>query len=151
MKGISTLLASVLLIAFTVAIATIVFSFYSSTIQSSTETVTNKTATAVDCSSASINIEDVFITGTTSATARVIVKNNGFADLTIQDAQFINKTGHNFTTSNVPLTGFNKGSIAALVFTNVNVSACPAGFSKVLVTTNCGGVSDIFDGTPKCG
>jgi flagellin-like protein len=148
MKGVSALLASVLLIAFTVAIAVIVMNFYSSTIKSSTETIGNKTATATECSSASINVEDVYVSAA-AKTASVIVKNTGFTNVVLESAQIMNTTGSNFTTSNVPFV-FTKGSIATLMFLNASLSPCPASFSKVYVTTNCGGVADTFEGTPRC-
>jgi flagellin-like protein len=151
-KGISPLIASVLLIAFTVAIATIVFSFLSTTVKQTTTSTANKTTEALECSAASINIDDVYISGTSAATVRVIVKNTGFTNgLSIISANVYNKTGVNFSTSDVPLTGFDKGETATLTFTNVNMSAgCPTAFSKVIIATSCGGVSDTFDGTPKC-
>jgi flagellin-like protein len=155
MKGISPLIAAVLLIAFTVAIATIVFSFLSTTVRQTTASTSNKTTEALDCSAASVNIEDVYISGSSAAaTVRVIVKNTGFTnDLSIISAQLYNDTGVNFTTPDIPLTDFDRGEIATLTFTNVNLSGggCPTAFSQVIVATSCGGITDTFDGTPKCG
>jgi hypothetical protein len=150
MKGLSELVSSVLLLVLTIAIAVIIFSFYQTNVSTTTEKVGNKSTEAIDCTSANINIEDVFITNGTAGSARVIVRNAGFTNLEIVSAQLYNKTGSNFTADGVPVSGFNRGSVATLVFGNVSMEECPLGFSKVIITTSCGGVSDSFDGTPNC-
>jgi len=149
-KGISPLVAAVLLIAFTVALGSLIFSFLSSTITQTTDTITNRTTQAIDCSAASINVEEVFVSGTTSATVRVVIKNTGFTDdLVIRDLQVFNTTGNNFTTSGLPIPDFDRGEIATVAI-GANFTSCPGSFSKVIVSTTCGGISDTFTGTPKC-
>ncbi len=152
MKGISPLIAAVLLIAFTVAIATLIMGWFSTLTRNTTDTVSNKTTEAVGCSNSQISIEDVYITagGTLNGSARVIAKNTGFSDLTINSAQMFNTTGGNFSTGFSVVTDFTPGAIRTIYLTNVSASVCPTSFSKVIVTTNCGGISDTFDGTPKC-
>ena len=153
MKGISPLLASILLIAITVAIASLASGWFTSTIRASTTATTNRTNTALDCSGASIAIDNLFITGTTGfgSAARAIVRNNGQIDgLTILSAQLYNTTGANFTASSTPITGVNAGGIITLAIPQTNFSSCPAAFSRLVVTTNCGGISDTFTGTPVC-
>lgn len=151
MKGISPLLASVLLIAITVAIATLIMGWMSTVARTTQIKVENKTSQAVDCSSASISIDDVYITAGSAGSANIIVRNTGQVDgLTVQSAQIYNTTGANFSTISTPITSFNKGDIATLRFLNISVATCPTDFSKVIVTTSCGGVTDIFDTTPKC-
>jgi flagellin-like protein len=151
MKGISAMLASVLLIAFTLAIAVLVLNFFTGTITDSTKSVSNKTSSTIECASAAIAIQDVYITGSAySQTVKVIVKNSGLANnLIIQDAQIINVSGSNFSTA--PPTGtFNKGNLLTLTFSGVSLGACPTSFSKAIVATSCAGIADTFDGTPKC-
>jgi flagellin-like protein len=150
MKGLSELISSVLLLVLTITIAVIIFTFYQSNVTTTTEKVGNKSGEAIDCTSGNINIEDVFITNGTTGSVRVIVRNAGFTTLDINSAQVYNRTGSNFSSSMIPLTNFEKGSIATLVFENVSIEACPLQFSKAIVTTSCGGVSDTFDGTPNC-
>lgn len=150
MKGMSELVSAVLLMVLTVGIAVTIFSFFTQTVSTTTEKVENTSATATDCTSANINIEDVFISNGTAGSARVIVRNAGFTDLSITSAQFYNRTGYNFSAQGVPLGGFSKGSVANLNFANVSARSCPSDFSKVVVTTSCGGISDTFDGTPRC-
>ena len=151
MKGISPLIAAVLLIAFTVAIATMVMGWFSTLTRETTATVSNKTTEAVSCSNAQISIEEVYVTAGSLATgsARVVVKNTGFTTLGISGLQVYNTTGHNFSTGFSTVSSFPSGSIQSFSLTNVSVPSCAA-FSKALVTSNCGGIADTFDGTPKC-
>jgi flagellin-like protein len=152
MKGISPLIAAVLLIAFTVAIATLVMGWFSTLTRTTTETVSNKTSESVSCSNAQIGIQDIYITAGNSATgsARVIVKNTGFKTLGVTSLQIYNTTGHNFSSGFSGVGSFPPGSIQTFSIENVSIITCPTTFSKVIVTSNCGGVTDTFDGTPKC-
>jgi len=151
-KGISPLIAAVLLIAFTVAIATLVMGWFSTLTRETTATVSNKTTEAVACSNAQITIEEVYITAGSLATgsSRVVVKNTGFTTLGITSLQIYNTTGHNFSTGFDTVSSFASGAIQSFSLTNVSIPTCPTAFSKVLVTSNCGGIAGTFDGTPKC-
>ena len=152
MKGITPLIAAVMLVAITVAVGVFIAGWSQQFIHSTTKNVGNKTTEAIDCSPANIDIQDVYVTaGTGTGSANVIVKNTGYANnLVITNAQLFNRTGGNFTASGLPITGFNKGSIAAINFVGITVVSCPTDFSQVIVATNCGGISDTFDGSPKC-
>lgn len=151
MKGISPLIAAVLLIAFTVAIATLVAGWFSTLAGGTTEKVTNTTDLAVDCSAASINIKEVYVKAGLAGTVRVLVENNGFTDnLNISSAFAYNSTGNAFVATEVPVSDFDRGEIQILTFSDANMSTCPNNFDRVIVTTSCGGVSDTFSGTPKC-
>lgn len=156
-KGISPLLASVLLIAVTVAIATLVAGWLSTTVRTTQTTVSNRTLEATECSGASITIEEVYIDAGLNTTNRVILRNSGQSDsLQIVSAQLYNITGGNFSARSLPITNFNRGNVTTLAFEQnstagaMMVSSCPGDFSKVIVSTNCGGVSAEFTGTPKC-
>jgi flagellin-like protein len=153
MKGISPLIASVMLIAFVMAIGILVMGWMSTLTRTTTATVTNSTDTAIGCSSASINIDEVYVTtGSTNGTVRAIVKNTGYKDgMQVSNAVLLTNTGMNYSVSNptLPYSNFNKGDIVTLQFSNVSIASCTS-FSKVIVTTNCGGISDTFSGTPKC-
>ena len=150
MKGISPLLAAVLLIAVTVAIATLVAGWISTTVRTTQATITNKTSEAVDCSAAAIVIDDVYAASGT-VTARAIVRNAGQTDdLTIQSAQLYNTSGSNFTASSLPITNVDKGNVNTLSFAGASIASCPTSFSQIVVTTSCGGVSAIWNKPPKC-
>lgn len=152
MKGISPLLAAVLLIAMTVAVATLIMGWMSTITRTSQIKVENRTMQAIDCSSASISIEDVYLKpGNGTGAASVIVTNSGQADdLVIRSATLINASGGSFTGMNVPITDFDQGDVETITFSGINVSTCPDGLSNILVTTDCGGVSDKFVTAPKC-
>ena len=150
MKGISPLLASVLLIAVTVAIATLVMGWVSTVTRTTQTTVSNKTVEAVNCASASVVIDDVYV-ATVAATATVIVRNAGQTDsLQIVFAPLYNTSGNSVNPSqSLPVTGFSRGAIQVFTYGSTGITSCAA-FSKAVVSTNCAGVSATFDRTPKC-
>jgi flagellin-like protein len=150
MKGVSPLIATTLLIVMVVAIATIVIGWLYTFTRGAQETVSNRTEEAISCSGASIEIQDVYlINGTTTGTARAIVKNTGYVDdMIITSAQIYNNTGHNFTASDIPISDFDKGEIVTILFANISIPTC-TNFSQVVVGTNCGGITDTFTRTPK--
>ncbi len=117
-KGISPLLATVLLIAATVVVSTMVAGWLSSTTSATQSAITNKTNEGVACAAAEIIIDDVYITaGTTTETASVILRNSGSTDdLTITSAQLYNKNGDNITATNVPISNFDRGATSTLSF-----------------------------------
>jgi len=153
MKGISPLVAAVLLIAFTVAIATIVMGWMGTFTRSTTETITNRTDLAIDCASAGINIEDVYVTAGEDGTARVVIKNTGFADnIVIQTVQLVKNNGqtYNATAAGTAVdSDFDKGEIATATISTTTGWLLCTNISKVLATTTCGGVEDSFTGVIK--
>jgi flagellin-like protein len=145
MKGISPLIASVLLIAVTVALSTIIMGWVGTTTSDTTSTVSNKTSEAVSCASADISIDSVYIVGTT---ARAIVKNSGFSDnVRLISAVLVNNTGESLNTSTTLDTDFDRGEIISVLFSSPTISC--ANFTKVIVSTSCGSVNRMFDGVPK--
>ncbi|MEM7819730.1 MAG: hypothetical protein QXD48_02780 [Candidatus Aenigmatarchaeota archaeon] len=149
MKGISPLVATVLLIVIVVAISTIVMNWLYSFTSGAQETVSNRTSESISCSGASIEIQDVYLTSGTPGSGSVIIRNNGVVDdMIIVSAQMYNKAGSNFSATNVPVGDFDRGKIITLTFSNLNITTC-ADFSQVVVSTSCSGVSDSFKGTPK--
>src|SRR3989338_11366707 len=78
MKGISPLIAAVLLIAFTVAAATLVMGWFGNVSDWVTKTTSNKTSDSVYCSNAAIAIEEVYVTPGQNGSAVALVKNTGF-------------------------------------------------------------------------
>ncbi|MEK6888400.1 MAG: archaellin/type IV pilin N-terminal domain-containing protein [Candidatus Aenigmatarchaeota archaeon] len=139
-KGVSPLVATVLLIVIVVSLVAMISGWLNSFITDTRETVTNRTDASVQCTGASMNIETVYanFANGTAANARVIVKNDGVADrVSIMSAQLYNTTGANFTTNtSLPVTNFPPGAITTLVFENVGLSSCSA-FSQVVVSTQC--------------
>ncbi len=150
MKGVSPLLAAVLLIAATVAIATLVMGWMSTITRASQVTVSNRTTEAVNCASAAIVIDDVYV-ATAARNVTVIVRNSGQANnMQLTFAPLYNSTGNSVNPSeSLPIAGFNKGAIQTLTYGSTGISSCSE-FSKVVVSTSCGGISATFDRTPKC-
>ena len=155
MKGISPLIASVLLIAITVAIATLVSGWISTVTRSTQVAAENKTTEAVECTAAAIVIEDVYVqdAGAINAIVNVVVRNSGQSnDLVIGNATVYNSSGFGLTATSpsVPLLDFDRGEVLTFLFTNAPIPSCPTNFQEVIITTNCGGVFAKFDKTPRC-
>lgn len=140
LKGVSPLVATVLLIVIVVSLVAIISGWLNAFFIGTRETVQNRTDTSVGCSGSSVGIESVYanIANGTSGNIKAIVKNDGVVDeLAIISAQYLNSTGHNFsTTSPLPIRDFARGSIKTLLFENVSIQNCAA-FSQVVVATNC--------------
>ncbi|MDI6720997.1 MAG: hypothetical protein QMD85_01310 [Candidatus Aenigmarchaeota archaeon] len=151
MKGISPLVASVLLLAIVVSIAVVVGSWVSGMAKDTTATVGNRTAESVSCSASDIIVEALYVHAGNEATgySRAVIRNQGFQALTLTSAQLINRTGFNVTTSST-LGIIAKGEAQVIVFPNTSVSVCPTDYSRLILTSNCGGVSHIFTGAPIC-
>lgn len=146
MKGISPLIASVLLIVLVVSIASLVTTWLNTLVKSTQDTVGERTLEGVQCSNADITIDEVYLS---EGSASVVVKNSGFVDdLALTSAQTFDTGGNNVSAVNMPLTAFNKGDLKTLVFNDPSLNC--ATFSQVIVTTNCAGVAETFSGTPQC-
>jgi flagellin-like protein len=150
MKGVSPLIATVLLVVIVVIMASLITNFTTDIVRTSGDTVKNRTGSTVDCSGASIAINDVFLSNGTAGSAKVSVINNGLKDgMVIVSGVLYNNTGSGFSASNVPVSNFDVGEVASLNFANLSVPLC-GNFSYVVVTTNCGGVTDSYSKAPKC-
>ncbi len=118
-KGISPLLATVLLVAATVVTTTMLSGWVSTTMSTTQTTVGNKTNEGVACAAAEIVIDDVYSGAGSGSVARAIVRNSGGSDnLQITSAQLYDKLGNNFTTVTSLPTNLNKGQMATLNFNN---------------------------------
>lgn len=150
MKGVSPLVATVLLIVIVVSLVALISGWLTTFFVGTRETVQNRTDTSVRCTGSSIFVESVYasVANGTSGNVRAVVKNDGLVDeLTIISAQYINVTGHNFsTTTRLPITDFARGSIITLQFENVSIQNCTA-FSQVVVSTNC--ISERYKTSPE--
>lgn len=147
-KGVSPLIAAVLLIVISVTIAGLVFSWLNTFTTEAQRKVDNRTSESINCAGASIRIKEVYLQNGSNGTVRTVVENTGFVNnITISGAQVFNTTGNNFSANNTPIT-LNRGDIVTILFTGVSVQQC-SNFSKVFVATQCGGINDVFDGSPK--
>lgn len=80
-KGISPLIAAVLLIAFTMAVAAILTAWVTTFTQTTTSDIGNRSSTQVSCSFAGLTIYDA-VWDTGSSVVTVSVSNTGTRDLT---------------------------------------------------------------------
>ncbi|MEM7819392.1 MAG: archaellin/type IV pilin N-terminal domain-containing protein [Candidatus Aenigmatarchaeota archaeon] len=147
MKGISPLIAAVLLIAFTVTAAVLIITWGTSFTTSTTSGVGNKSTEIVECSGAAIEIDSVYINNNTGI-ANVIVKNTGVREITISSAMLTNKTGGNF--QNTTTFTLNRGAIGTIQVTGVQVGPGCSDYSKTTILTYCPGISAIHTTTPTC-
>jgi flagellin-like protein len=142
MKGISPLLATVLLIAITLTVAAILGSWFTSLTRTQTGIIEQNVKTQVNCSSANLEIVDVTCSNTTQK-IQVIITNLGndiplynFSTLVIlNNTYYLNNTGGPNSTS--PL---NPGEQAILTYFCSNTQYCIGGvkISKVrVVPQNC--------------
>jgi hypothetical protein len=145
-KGVSPLLSGVFIILITSVISIFVVNWFVNLTQSSTTSVGNRTTQAIDCTVASLTIEDVYFDISANIT-RVSVKNSGYTNDAVTSAVVLNNAG----TNAVNMTEFpillSEGDYATIEFnTSVNIESC-SNFSRVIVSTRCS--SAVFDSTPK--
>ena len=115
MKGISPIVSSVLLIAFTVTVAVIIGSWYRNLAKTSAETVKEQTTESLTCTYGGINLYDVKFSSTTNYVNGKI-KNTGNVVLGDVDIQIFYVNGSsivyekNFTMDPGEIIGFNVSS-----------------------------------------
>lgn len=144
-KGISTLIAAVLLIAVTLLISLIVTSAFTTLVKTQSSTLQTRTTEAVNCTSSSISIEDVFIDSGANR-ARVTVRNAGQIRENIVRGTLLNDTGSTAAAVETYPIAVAKGALTTLSFdTTANVTC--ANFNRIIVTTEC--TVESFDRSPK--
>lgn len=146
MRGISTLLTSVLLIAITVAVATMVSGWYATVTQRTQASASNNTIASIDCTSAGISITDVYIDTATNR-SRVSVKNTGYIDDRVVSANVYNTFGQELPNLTQLPIDLAMGGSASIEFNMTGKIGACGNFSKAIVSTLC--VSKVFDSAPK--
>ncbi|MBI2232506.1 MAG: hypothetical protein HYU56_01185 [Candidatus Aenigmarchaeota archaeon] len=139
MKGISTLIAAVLLIAVTLLISLIVSTSFTSLVKTQSSTLQTRTGEAVN------NIEDVFV-DVASNRGRVTIRNSGQIRENIVRGTMLNDTGSLATAQDTFPISIAKGALTTLTFDTTTNITC-ANFNRVIVTTEC--TIATFDRTPK--
>ncbi len=144
-KGLSPLIAAVLLIVFTVAIASMVMTWLRDYTTGATENVDATSQDIMQCAKESLQVTNVYLSidVTGDEMIRATVKNTGTVNINLSSAHIYNRTG-DFCTLGV-LNTMSPGGVINLQ----NLSGCDlftdlANFSRVEVTTYCGTSSD-FD------
>ncbi len=151
-KGVSPLIAAVLLIVFTIGVATIVMSWVNEYTKDTTEKASENTDQMMDCANTNIDIKDVYINYMgTDTTVKLIAANTGLSDLKVKEAYVMDTNG---TRCFMDLTGsdtmddtvFAKGNSFELINESCGLSFSTGcdGFDKAVVATTCG-VSSSFE------
>jgi len=139
MKGISPLLASVLLIAFTLAVATIVGSWLTTMTKTTSETVGAGMAAQANCSKSLLDIVDVSCHSNTNVT--VAVQNAG--SITLISPSFYFKTTDETTCTNSATATLSGGQISTFEI-NCSNFAVNKTLNFVRVTALCQGDVSVY-------
>jgi len=137
MRGISPLVAVVLLIAFVVSLTALVSGWLTSYIRGMTSNISETSSRMVGCSGASIEIEHIYI-DSAAGTAKMLIENTGSVDLVVKGI-IVDVNGN--SCSNQTGISVTKGSIVELYFENCSPMNRTT-FSRAAATTNCAGVGD---------
>jgi FlaG/FlaF family flagellin (archaellin) len=143
MRGVSPLIASVLLIAISVLIAGILLSWGPSLVKDQTKMVSNKSDEVVSC--VEITIDDVYMDFAANK-SKVYVR--AYGNTNIDDAQIQARNGdlaRNLT--HLPLA-ITRGDIGIIEFnlTNTTINSC-ANFSQAVISSSC--LTDKYTAAPK--
>jgi flagellin-like protein len=150
MKGVSPLIATVLLIAISLTIASLIMGWATTLVKEQTGTISNRTGEAVECTGAIVTIDDVYIDFSANK-SRVHVRNSGQINLDIISASLSNQRGEKASNLTAfPITGFDKGIMKQIEFNITNVITACGNFSKAIVSTSCGNAQGEFTSTPIC-
>lgn len=132
-KGISPIVASVLLLAVSLSVASIFAGWSPNIIKDITERTSNQTAQTLNCNLAGVNVESAkYYTGEKTA---VVVRNSGRSELNLQVSAWRNDLPMNETTATI-----GRGN-----FTTVNVSTTSLPDYVEAHSKNCGSVTDTLD------
>ncbi|MBI4017516.1 MAG: hypothetical protein HY366_01065 [Candidatus Aenigmarchaeota archaeon] len=137
-KGLSEIIAVVLIIAFVIATAVIVANFSSGFTRGQIGRLQREGGITVDCTSAALDILQDSITVKTS-TLYVTVTNTGKLDLTNVDIVYRNASTDVFQTIelNASITSGAIKTLQAPGFTNA--------INRIITTTDCPGVTDAVE------
>lgn len=146
-KGISPLVATVLLIAFVVAIAGLIATWVNSFARTQTELVGQQSTLSITCSYGNINLKDVRFQSAATRLAGTIENNGQIAlgNITLS-VVYQNATSQNVGLCSDP-TGAVSCSVANLTLTVAqqaafNVTIWGSNYGSVKVVSNCSSVGD---------
>lgn len=149
MKGLSPLVATVLLIAFTVGVGGLISVWISGFTQTSSKIVSKEGETQILCSNGAIDLSNLRYCSTTNNISGII-KNNGritIGNITLQTI-FSNGSLISHALNDTGTGGASSGNYLALrvgqVFSfNVSIGGASSGaYDRLWAYTNCSGVTD---------
>ena len=135
-KGVSPLVASVLLIAMVTLIAGIVMTWTTSLTKESAASISNRTGGAVECAGSSIEIQSVFLDFSANK-SRVLVRNSGQRVESIISGIFQNNNGESSGNLTVLPFSIGIGDQKTIEFNLTGkINAC-TNFSQVIIASDC--------------
>ena len=137
LKGIESVIAVVILIAISIALAGVLFAWYRGTLQIEQ----GRTETAAECGFLSFEITDVFLS---QGSGRFVIENTGQKPLALSFALLETANAVNSFPLNTAISG---RSFASLPF---SFNGTCADFRSLTVHTACAGVSARFSEEPEC-
>lgn len=141
MKGLSELIAVILIIAIAVLATSVIYNWFSSYSKDNTYVISNRSDDVVQCGV--LDIDDVYISGNVS---RVIVRSVSSVD-TIISASFLSSSGQAAPNITQLPINIGKGQIKFIEFNLTGVINSCANFSQATVSTKC--IISKFDKVPK--
>ena len=139
-KGVSPLIATVLLIVFTVAISTIVVSWLRDYTSDTTSSVSGTSQEVIECAKQNLKISNAYITVNTAtgiSDIKATLRNTGSVNFTISSAYVYNTTG-DFCNMMPSTTLVAVGAVINLANNTCGILTSTSDFSRVEVTTTCG-------------
>ena len=146
-KGVSPLIATVLLIAFTVAVAGVISIWITGFASESTETVTNQTDIELYCSNGGVGVSDLRYCNSYLAG---IIQNTGLVDLSGITAQvtFQNATPAQtiyLEQNGSATTNSSKMVLSPRQIASFNITIGGSNYHRIHIYTNCANVYDDVD------
>jgi flagellin-like protein len=158
-KGISPLIASVLLIMFVIALSTIIVNWLKDYAKDQTDATTTMTEENVDCIKQAITISNVYMVrepADSNQTVRVVIENMGTGPAEISNIRVYNDEGQSCelnSSMGTDLIGagdlitFETDNCAVIFDPSAESTDCHTRFSEIRATTTCGNMDPFRDET----
>lgn len=140
-KGISPLIAAVLLIVFTVAVGSLIMNWMTSYTKSTTENAGTGTQNTVDCAKQIVDVSDIKVN---SDNVTILVQNLGSKDTNVTSVVAYDDAGDSCTISSTA-TVLSAGELHIFGPKNCSSDNLDTTSFTARVTTTCGGVYDEQD------
>ena len=146
-KGLSPLIASVLLIAIVIVIGTLTLDWSTAIHSTLGGSVKNKTGT---CTTAAVVIDRVYL-DLNGSVGRIIARNSGFDDDSITGASIVTTKGLTSTNLTAFPIAMARGMQTTLTVNTSGIITACTNFSRAYVTTSCGVSAEYGIGeSPTC-
>ena len=140
-KGVSTIIASVLMIAISIILALSVSSWLNASTQERTDTLSGTTNEIVNCAASGLVIDSVYLDFGPNV-SRISVRNTGKLTEKIVSAQVLNQNGQQASLNTSLPVNLTIGDSVMLTFgINGTITAC-SNFSQAKVASEC--ASDFY-------